>query len=106
MDKPLATFISLAYALGRLPIFVLSAIADAAGVESWLVLANIAETWSWADTEPGVSRFLVYFITRVQDLAFSLSGVIIVACLYGRAGLRELFARLFKIVVGPSAWGI
>lgn len=106
MDKPLASFFILAYALGWLPIFVLSAIADAAGVESWLVLANIAETWSWADTDPGVPRFLVYFITRVQDFAFSLSGVIIVACLYGRAGLRDLFARLFKIVVGPSAWRV
>lgn len=102
MDKPLASFFFLAYALGWLPILLLSGIANAAGIESWLELSSMAEIWSWAGVDPGVPRGLVYFITRVQDFAFSISGVIIVAWLYGRAGLRELFARLLQFGVGPS----
>ncbi|MBL4571703.1 MAG: CPBP family intramembrane metalloprotease [Gammaproteobacteria bacterium] len=106
MDKPLASFFLLAYALGWLPILLLSGIANAAGIESWLVLSSMAETWSWAGVDPGVPRGLVYFITRVQDFAFSISGVIIVAWLYGRAELRELFARLFQFGMGLSAWRV
>ena len=104
MDKPLTLFFLLAYALGWLPIFLLSEIAGRVGIENWLVLANMAETWSWENDDSDVPRLLVYFITRVQDFAFSLSGIVVVYSVTGWECLRELFSRLIKLGVGPLAW--
>jgi membrane protease YdiL (CAAX protease family) len=42
----------------------------------------------------------VYLITRVQDFAFTIAGVIVIAVVYGRPGLRELGSRLVRWRVG------
>ncbi|HDZ07486.1 CPBP family intramembrane glutamic endopeptidase [Pseudohongiella sp.] len=102
MTKPILIFFALAYALGWLPILLLSWLAQRAGLDSWLVLATMAETWTWDGRDVGVPYGLLYFITRVQDFAFSISGVIVVAWLYGGAGVRNLFAGLIKIRLGAA----
>lgn len=74
----------------------MSAIAKSAGLSDWITLSRMAEAFEFGNAQLPVPGWLVYVITRIQDFAFSIAGVIMIAYLYGREGLRTLGARLTK----------
>ena len=103
-DWPLIAFFAIAYliAWGLMP--VLSIIARQSGLTDWIALSQMAEALDFGATELAVPGWVVYLITRLQDFAFSIAGVIMIAYLQGRDGLRELGQRLLRWQVGWRWW--
>jgi hypothetical protein len=104
IDWPLVVFFGLAYLIGWGLIPVLGVIARTAGLADWTELSRMAEILDFAGVALPVPGWAVYLITRLQDFAFSLAGVIMIAVLHGRTGLRELAARLVRWRVGWGWW--
>jgi membrane protease YdiL (CAAX protease family) len=104
LDWPLITFFAIAYliAWGLQP--VLSRIAQQSGIADWLTLSQMAEALDFGGVDLSVPVWVVYLITRLQDFAFSIAGVIMIAYLHGRSGLRELGQRLIHWRVGWRWW--
>lgn len=103
-DWPTMTFFALAYLLAWGMIPLLSAIARQSGVADWMTLSQMGEVLEFGTVDLSVPGWVVYLITRVQDFAFSIAGVIMIAYLHGRSGLRELGQRLLKWRVGWRVW--
>lgn len=103
-DWPTMTFFALAYLLAWGMIPLLSAIARQSGVADWMTLSQMGEVLEFGTVDLSVPGWVVYLITRVQDFAFSIAGVIMIAYLHGRSGLRELGRRLLKWRVGWRVW--
>lgn len=100
IDSPLILFFALAYGLAWSCVPVLAWIASASGVESWAALSAMVESWDYGDVEPAAPKWLLYFITRIQDFSFSIAGIIMIASLHGRKGLLELRDRLLAWRIG------
>ena len=83
---------------------LLAAIARQSGLPDWTALSARAEVLDFAGLALPVAEWLVYLITRVQDFAFSIAGVLMIAVLHGRTGLSELFGRLLRWRVGRRWW--
>ena len=100
IDWPLVAFFALAYLLawGLMP--VLNTIAQKSGVEDWIILSQMAESLDFGGTELITPGWLVYLITRIQDFAFSIAGVIVIIMVSGRAGLQKLSQRLINWRIG------
>lgn len=104
LDWPLIAFLGLAYSLAWGMIPLLAAIARQAGLPDWTALSARAEVLDFAGLALPVSGWVVYLLTRVQDFAFSIAGVIMIVYLHGRSGLRELTQRLVKWRIGWRVW--
>ncbi|MDX1416810.1 MAG: CPBP family intramembrane glutamic endopeptidase [Candidatus Promineifilaceae bacterium] len=104
LDWPIIAFFVLAYLIAWSMIPLLDLIAQQSGIPDWIALNGMAETLSFNGVDLSVPGWLVYLITRVQDFAFSIAGVIMIAYLYGRDGLQELGRRLIKWRVGWRWW--
>ena len=100
IDVPLLIFFLIAYLIGWGLIPILSSIAKSSGIDSWQTLSQMAEALNFENIDLSVSGWLVYLITRLQDFSFSIAGVIMIAALYGREGLKELWQRLTRWRVG------
>ncbi|MCB9006287.1 MAG: CPBP family intramembrane metalloprotease [Ardenticatenaceae bacterium] len=104
IDWPIIIFFALAYLIAWSMIPVLSAIARQSGVADWTTLSQMAEVLEFGGIDLSVPGWVVYLITRLQDFAFSLAGVIMIAYLHGRSGLRELGQRLLKWQISWRVW--
>ena len=104
IDWPIIIFFAMAYliAWGMMPI--MASIARQSGLDHWTTLSQMAETLNYGDVDLAAPGWLVYPITRLQDFAFSIAGVIMIAYLHGRDGLRELGQRLVQWRVGWRWW--
>jgi hypothetical protein len=69
-------FFALAYAIAWSMIPLMSAIAKSAGLSDWITLSRMAEAFEFGNAQLPVPGWLVYVITRIQDFAFSIAGVI------------------------------
>jgi membrane protease YdiL (CAAX protease family) len=96
LDWPLIIFFALAYLIAWGLIPVLSAIAQGSGVADWATLNQMGELLDFAGADLSVPGWVVYLITRVQDFAFSIAGVIMIAFVNGRAELSGLGRRLIR----------
>jgi len=103
-DWPVITFFALAYFIGWAPMPILAWIANDAGIESWITLSQLAESWSFDNQQLAVPYWLVYVITRIQDFAFSISGLILIGYLYGGHGFKELGKRFIPSRVSGIYW--
>ena len=83
---------------------LLGLIAQQSGVSDAATLSQMAETLDFGAVILSVPGWVVYLITRVQDFAFSIAGVIMIAYLYGRSGLQELGQRLIQWRVRWQWW--
>lgn len=99
-DRYLLLFFVLAFAIGWAPILLLEHIAAESKIENWIALSRMAEAMDFGDTPLSVPGWSLYLITRVQDFAFSISGLIVVALLHGRSGVQDLFQRVVRWKVG------
>ena len=104
IDWPIIIFFALAYLIAWSMIPVLSAIARQSGVADWITLSQMAEVLEFGGIDLSVPGWVVYLITRLQDFAFSLAGVIMIAYLHGRSGLRELGQRLLRWQISWRVW--
>jgi membrane protease YdiL (CAAX protease family) len=96
VDVPLIIFFLIAYLIGWGLIPVLSNIAHNSGLDNWLTLSQMAEALNFENVDLPVAGWLVFLITRIQDFSFSLAGIIMIAVVYGRDGLKELGQRLIR----------
>ena len=99
-DWPLIIFFGIAFLIPWSMIPVLSSIARQSGVSDWTVLSQMGEALDFSGADLVVPGWVVYFITRLQDFAFSIAGVIMIAYLHGRDGLGKLWQRLTQWQVG------
>lgn len=104
LDKPLLAFFALAYLISWGLIPLLAFIARQSGLDDWTTLSQMAESLNYGDTVLAAPGWLIYAVTRVQDFSFSIAGVVVVAVVYGRDGLRTLFGRLLRWRVGWRWW--
>ena len=104
LDWPLITFFLLAYLIAWGLIPVLAGIARQSGVDDWITLSQMAETLNFTDVTLAVPGWLVYLITRLQDFAFSIAGVVLIVVVNGRSGLKQLGQRLTQWRVGRRWW--
>ena len=96
LDLPLILFFLIAYLIGWGLIPVMSYLAQYSGLDNWQTLSQIAEALNFGDIDLPVAGWVVYLITRLQDFSFSIAGIIMVAAVAGREGLKELGDRLIR----------
>ena len=96
VDWSIVAFFGLAYLIAWGMIPILSAIARQSGVENWAALSQMGETFNFGGISLSVPGWIVYLITRIQDFAFTIAGVVMIAILQGRDGLVALGQRLMK----------
>ncbi len=96
VDVPLIIFFLIAYLIGWGLIPVLSNIAHKSGLDNWQTLSQMAEALNFESVELPVPGWVVYLITRIQDFSFSIAGIIMIAVVTGRDGLKELGQRLIR----------
>jgi len=101
---PLLQFFGLAYLIAWSPIPLLGWIAADAGLESWIELSRLAESDGLSDHQLSTPDWLIYAITRLQDFAFSLSGLVMIIRLQGWQGLRALGYRLLQWRMNRLSW--
>jgi uncharacterized protein len=109
-DLPLILFFVLAYALAWAPIALLAAIAAGRGLPDWQTLHDLAENYDFQR-----AGWAAYALTRVQDFAFTLSGIVFTVATGGWRGLVELGRRLlhwrirwywYLAALVPFAWSL
>lgn len=103
IDWAIVAFFALAYLIAWIFIPVLNTIAEQSGIPDTDSLIRMAEALQFGDAELVVPGWVVYLITRIQDFAFTISGIIMTAYVAGRAGLRELGSKLVRWRV-PLRW--
>lgn len=96
VDWSLVAFWVIAYALAWSIFFLLGWIAKQSGAADTQSFLRQAEAFQFADIDLIVPEWLVYILTRLQDWAFSIAGLIMIAYTAGRVGLRELGSRLIR----------
>jgi membrane protease YdiL (CAAX protease family) len=96
IDWLIVAFFALAYLIAWGMIPVLSAIASRSGVVGWSELSRIGETFSFDGINLSVPGWVVYLVTRAQDFAFTIAGLVMIAFTQGRAGLVRLGRRLLQ----------
>ena len=104
LDWPLIIFFALAYLIAWGMIPILSSIAQQSGVADWVTLSQMGEALNFSGVMLSVPGWVVYLITRLQDFAFSLAGLVMIAYLHGRSGLHKLGQRLLRWQVGWRWW--
>ena len=97
IDWPIVCFFLLAYALAWSAHFFIVRTASQAGIEADVLLVA-AENLQFdsISSDLSVSAWLVYGLTRIQDFAFSIAGLVMIAYVGGTVGLRQLWRRLIR----------
>lgn len=103
-DWPLVLFFVLAYAIAWGAFGLMGLIAQRSGVDSAQTLMRMGESLQFEGASLIVPEWAVYLLTRLADFAFSIAGVLMIAALYGRAGLADLGRRLLRWRVGWGWW--
>lgn len=103
-DWPLVLFFVLAYAIAWGTFGLMGLIAQRSGVDSAQTLLRMGESLQFEGASLIVPEWAVYLLTRLADFAFSIAGVLMIAALYGRAGLADLGRRLLRWRVGWGWW--
>ncbi len=96
IDWSLVAFFAIAYGIAWGGFLLLGQIAKHSGAADTVSLLRQAEAMDFAGLDLAVPAWSVYLITRLQDWAFSIAGLIMIACTAGREGLRELGSRLMR----------
>ncbi len=96
LDWPIVLFFVLAYGIAWGVFGLLGLIARNAGINNAQTLLAMAEAYQFEGVTLGVPEWLIYFLTRLADFAFSIAGVFMIAMTAGRAGLRQLWQRLTR----------
>ena len=104
LDWPLIIFFAIAFLIPWSMVPILGRIAHQSGVADWQTLSQMGEALDFSTTALTVPGWVVYLITRLQDFAFSIAGLIMIAYVHGRDGLRELEQRLLHWRVGWRWW--
>ena len=102
--RPLLLFVVIAYLIAWLPIPLLSWAAADAGLDSWIELSRLTESNSLANVDLAIPGWMLFAITRIQDFAFSLSGLLVLFSVQGWQGMRTLSARLLQWRMPVSCW--
>lgn len=94
-DWSLLAFFAIAYLIAWTLVPVLDAIAAASGLTRNVLVAAI-ENGHWAEVagQLTVPAWLVFTLTRIQDFAFTIAGILVALVFHGRAGLRNLGEKL------------
>lgn len=105
IDWPIIAFFALAYliAWGLLPVF--NALANSAGVADGITLMGMTEAGQLTavvDQLP-VPTWFLYLLTRIQDFAFTIAGLIVTAVVAGRAGF-VILGHKFKPRLAGWRW--
>lgn len=102
IDWPVILFFILAYGLAWSLVLVFDAVAAASGVEDGLTLMALTESLELAPLagQLAVPGWFLYFLTRLQDFAFTIAGLIVTAVIAGRPGLRILGQKLNPRLAG------
>ena len=91
---PLLAFVVLAFGLAWGAEGVLRAIASRADLDPD-VLRRSSENMAFEQIDTaGVSPWLLYLLTRLQDFSFSIAGTVVTFAVGGRRALQRLFDRL------------
>ena len=101
-DWPLITFFVIAFLIAWTIVPVLGIIARRSGVADWVALSQMAEALDFGGVDVAIPVWMIYLMTRLQDFAFSIAGLIVIVYLHGRDGLRDLGRRLMPGWVGWS----
>ena len=105
IDWPMIAFFAIAYliAWGLIPVF--NAVAASAGVPDGITLMNMVESGDLtaAAGQLPVPGWALYLLTRVQDFAFTIAGLIMTAVVAGRAGFAIL-GHKFKPQLAGWRW--
>lgn len=96
LEGLLILFFIIAYLIGWGMIPILSSIAQWSGLANWQTLSQMAEALDFDGVNLPVNGWVVYLITRIQDFSFSIAGLIMIAVVTGREGLKELWNRLIR----------
>ncbi|MCO5182911.1 MAG: CPBP family intramembrane metalloprotease [Anaerolineae bacterium] len=96
LDWPLITFFAIAYAIAWGIFLLLGRIAEQSGAPDTTSFLRQAESLQFTGLNLTVPGWLVYLLTRLQDWAFSIAGLIMIAYTAGRSGIRELGSRLIR----------
>ncbi|MCO5197578.1 MAG: CPBP family intramembrane metalloprotease [Anaerolineae bacterium] len=96
LDWPLITFFAIAYAIAWGIFLLLGRIAEQSGAPDTTSFLRQAESLQFTGLNLTVPGWLVYLLTRLQDWAFSIAGLIMLAYTAGRSGIRELGSRLIR----------
>jgi membrane protease YdiL (CAAX protease family) len=96
IDWSIVAFFVIAYVIAWSMIPILDVIAHQSGVSGWAELSVIGEAYDFSGIDLSVPGWLVYLITRIQDFAFSIAGVIMIGVTSGREGLANLGKRLVR----------
>lgn len=96
IDWPLVIFFVSSYAIAWGIALYLASIAKQAGLQHWTELAAMAEVMEFDATPLPLPAWSLYGLTRVQDFSFSICGLILIAHLHGKAGLKTLGQRLLQ----------
>ena len=107
IDWPVLAFFALAYLIAWGLILVFNWAASAAGVEDGITLMTMAESLELgavADQLP-VPGWFLYLLTRVQDFAFTIAGLIMTAVVAGRAGFAVLGHKFRPRLAGWRWYG-
>ena len=104
LDWPLILFFVIAYLIGWGIVPILTGIAKQSGIADWITLSQMAEALEFGGADLVIPGWIVYLMTRLQDFAFSIAGLILIIVLQGRDGLRELWHRLIQWRVGWRWW--
>ncbi|MBT3322646.1 MAG: CPBP family intramembrane metalloprotease [Anaerolineae bacterium] len=92
IDWPMIMFFVIAYAIAWGLILYFNVVAKSSGVESGLTLMSMTESLELepiAATLP-VPEWFLYLLTRIQDFAFTISGILVTALVAGKAGFAVL----------------
>lgn len=96
IDWPLVLFFVSSYAIAWGIALYLAVLAEGVGLRHWIELAAMAEVMEFNDTVLPLPAWSLYALTRVQDFSFSICGLVLIAYLYGTAGLKALGQRLLR----------
>ena len=96
VDWSLVAFFAIAYAIAWGIFALLGWIADRSGAADTQSFLRLVEAFQFDGIDLVVPAWLVYGLTRLQDWAFSIAGIIMIAYTAGRAGLREVVSRIIR----------
>lgn len=90
-DWSLLAFFALAYLIAWSLVPVLDNIAETSGLTPSALL-DAVENGRWVEvaSQLTVPTWLVFLLTRIQDFAFTIAGIIVALAFEGRAGLRRI----------------
>ncbi len=102
LDWSIVAFFVIAYGIAWAGYLILIFIANQSGLEDVNMLLSQGEILQLEEFSDQliVPDWSIYLVTRVMDFSFTIAGVIMIAYVSGKAGLRELGRKLIRWRVG------